>query len=82
MSPQENLLLVIAGTSIFTVGVLSLCAHFGSALSREKILLWVGLFAASRETITASPGPSPLIWTSSWQMSWDAGWLLPLSPRW
>jgi sigma-B regulation protein RsbU (phosphoserine phosphatase) len=46
MSPQENLLLVIAGTSIFTVGVLSLCAHFGSALSREKILLWFGLFAA------------------------------------
>jgi hypothetical protein len=46
MSPQENLLLVMAGTAIFTVGVLSLCAHFASALSREKILLWFGLFAA------------------------------------
>jgi sigma-B regulation protein RsbU (phosphoserine phosphatase) len=46
MSPQEDLLLVIAGTAIFTVGVLSLCAHFTSALSREKILLWFGLFAA------------------------------------
>jgi sigma-B regulation protein RsbU (phosphoserine phosphatase) len=46
MSPQENLLLVMAGTAIFTVGVLSLCVHFASALSREKILLWFGLFAA------------------------------------
>jgi sigma-B regulation protein RsbU (phosphoserine phosphatase) len=46
MSPQEDLLLVMAGTAIFTVGVLSLCAHFTSALSREKILLWFGLFAA------------------------------------
>jgi phosphoserine phosphatase RsbU/P len=46
MSPQENLLLVMAGTAILTVGVLSLCAHFASALSREKLLLWFGLFAA------------------------------------
>jgi sigma-B regulation protein RsbU (phosphoserine phosphatase) len=46
MSPQENLLLVMAGTAIFTIGVLSLCAHLASALSREKILLWFGLFAA------------------------------------
>jgi phosphoserine phosphatase RsbU/P len=46
MSPQENLLLVMAGTAIFTVGALSLCAHFASALSRERILLWFGLFAA------------------------------------
>jgi phosphoserine phosphatase RsbU/P len=46
MSLQENLLLVMAGTAIFTVGVLSLCAHFASALSREKILFWFGLFAA------------------------------------
>lgn len=45
MCSQENLLLVIAGTVIFTVGVLSLCAHFVSALSRERILLWFGLFA-------------------------------------
>jgi sigma-B regulation protein RsbU (phosphoserine phosphatase) len=46
MSHQEDLLLVMAGTAIFTVGVLSLCAHFASALSRERILLWFGLFAA------------------------------------
>jgi sigma-B regulation protein RsbU (phosphoserine phosphatase) len=46
MSPQEDLLLVMAGTAIFTVGLLSLCAHFTSALSRETILLWFGLFAA------------------------------------
>jgi sigma-B regulation protein RsbU (phosphoserine phosphatase) len=46
MSPVESLLLVIAGTAIFTVGVLSLGAHFTSALSREKILLWFGLFTA------------------------------------
>jgi hypothetical protein len=46
MSPQEPLLLVIAGSAIFTVGLLTLCAHFASALSRERILLWFGLFAA------------------------------------
>jgi hypothetical protein len=37
MSPQEPLLLVIAGSAIFTVGLLTLCAHFASALSREQI---------------------------------------------
>src|SRR5260370_4207708 len=36
----------MAGSAIFTVGLLSLCAHFASALSRERILLWFGLFAA------------------------------------
>jgi hypothetical protein len=46
MSPQETLLFVMAGSAIFTVGLLTLCAHFASALSRERILLWFGLFAA------------------------------------
>jgi len=46
MSPQEPLLLVMAGSAILTVGLLTLCAHFASALSRERILLWFGLFAA------------------------------------
>jgi sigma-B regulation protein RsbU (phosphoserine phosphatase) len=46
MSPHEKTLLVMAGSAIFTVGLLSLCAHFASALSRERILLWFGLFAA------------------------------------
>src|SRR5271170_5017448 len=45
MTPQEKLLFVMAGTAIFTVGVLSLCAHFATVLSRERILLWFGLFA-------------------------------------
>jgi hypothetical protein len=46
MSPVENLLLVIESTAIFTLGVLSLCVHFTSALSHERILLWFGLFTA------------------------------------
>jgi phosphoserine phosphatase RsbU/P len=46
MSSNDNLLLVMAGSSIFTVGVLALCAHFSSAVLRERILLWFGLFAA------------------------------------
>jgi sigma-B regulation protein RsbU (phosphoserine phosphatase) len=46
MFPHDDLLLVMAGTAIFTIGILSLCAHFASALSRERILLWFGLFAA------------------------------------
>ena len=46
MSSRDDLLLVMAGSSIFTVGVLSLCAHFSSAVLRERILLWFGLFAA------------------------------------
>jgi phosphoserine phosphatase RsbU/P len=46
MPSYDNLLLVMTGSSIFTVGVLSLCAHFSSAVLRERILLWFGLFAA------------------------------------
>jgi sigma-B regulation protein RsbU (phosphoserine phosphatase) len=46
MLPHDDLLLVMAGTAIFTIGSLSLCAHFASALLRERILLWFGLFAA------------------------------------
>jgi sigma-B regulation protein RsbU (phosphoserine phosphatase) len=46
MSSHDNLLLVMIGSSIFTVGVLALCAHFSSAVLRERILLWFGLFAA------------------------------------
>ena len=46
MLSHDDLLLVMAGTAIFTIGSLSLCAHFASALSRERILLWFGLFAA------------------------------------
>jgi sigma-B regulation protein RsbU (phosphoserine phosphatase) len=45
-SSNDYLLLVMAGSSIFTVGLLSLCAHFSSAVLRERILLWFGLFAA------------------------------------
>ena len=45
--PQEQLVLVMAGSAILTVGLLSLWAHFASALSRERILLWFGLFAGS-----------------------------------
>jgi hypothetical protein len=36
----------MAESAIFTVGLLTLCAHFASALSRERIFLWFGLFAA------------------------------------
>jgi phosphoserine phosphatase RsbU/P len=43
---HDNLLLVMTGSSIFTVGMLSLCAHFSSVVMRERILLWFGLFAA------------------------------------
>jgi sigma-B regulation protein RsbU (phosphoserine phosphatase) len=46
MSSHDNLLLVMTGSAIFTVGILSLCAHFSSAVLRERILLWFGLFAA------------------------------------
>src|ERR1700744_1370899 len=46
MFSYDDLILVIAGSSIFTVGVLSLCAHFSSVVMRERILLWFGLFAA------------------------------------
>jgi hypothetical protein len=46
MSSSDNLLLVMTGSSIFTVGVLALCAHVSSASYGERILLWFGLFAA------------------------------------
>src|ERR1700743_2606273 len=46
MSSYDNLLLVMTGSSIFTGGVFALCAHFSSAVMRERILLWFGLFAA------------------------------------
>jgi hypothetical protein len=46
MFSYDNLLLVMTGSSIFTVGVLALCAHFSSAALRERTLLWFGLFAA------------------------------------
>ncbi len=46
MHCQPNLLVAMAGSAIVTIGVLSLCAHFTSALSRERTLLWFGLFAA------------------------------------
>ena len=46
MFPHNDMLLVIAGTAIFTVGSLSLGAHFATMLARERILLWFGLFAA------------------------------------
>lgn len=46
ISRQEDLLLAIAGSSILTIGLLALWAHFASALSRERILLWFGLFAS------------------------------------
>jgi sigma-B regulation protein RsbU (phosphoserine phosphatase) len=45
MIVQENLLLVIAGTAITTIGGLSLLAHFTTTLSRMRILLWFGMFA-------------------------------------
>lgn len=43
---QEDVVLLMAGTAITTIGVLSLWAHLASTLSRTKILLWFGLFAA------------------------------------
>jgi sigma-B regulation protein RsbU (phosphoserine phosphatase) len=46
MSFERDLLLVIVGTVILTVGVLSICAHFVTKVKRERILLWFGLFAA------------------------------------
>ena len=46
MTNQESIVLLMAGTAITTIGVLSLWAHFASALSRTRTLLWFGLFAA------------------------------------
>jgi hypothetical protein len=47
MHLQENMLLAMAGSAILTIGLLSLCAHFASSLSRERILLSFGLFAST-----------------------------------
>jgi phosphoserine phosphatase RsbU/P len=47
MHLQENMLLAMAGSAILTIGLLSLCAHFASSLSRERILLSFGLFASA-----------------------------------
>lgn len=46
MQLQPLLLEAMAGSVIFTIGILSLCAHFGTRISRERILLWFGLFAS------------------------------------
>src|ERR1700728_1378800 len=46
MHCQADLLLVMTGSAILTIGILALCAHFTSALSRQRILLWFGLFAS------------------------------------
>jgi hypothetical protein len=45
MQFQEHLVEALAGSAIFALGVLSLCANFGTIFSRERILLWFGLFA-------------------------------------
>jgi len=37
----------MVASAILTIGLLSLCVHFASALSRERFLLWFGLFASS-----------------------------------
>jgi phosphoserine phosphatase RsbU/P len=69
MSLQENLLLAIAGSSILTIGLLALWAHFASALSRDRILLWFGLFVApyggallSRTLILSGPDQQSALW--------------------
>src|ERR1700761_1452194 len=46
MSSHHNLLLLETRSSIFTFRILSLCAHFSSAVLRERSLLWFGLCAA------------------------------------
>jgi sigma-B regulation protein RsbU (phosphoserine phosphatase) len=46
MPIQPHLLETIAGSAIFTIGILSLCVHFGTRVSRDRILLWFGLFAS------------------------------------
>lgn len=60
---EAKLLLATAGSAILTIGILSLCAHFTSALSRERILLWFGLFA--------SPYGLALLCRSVAQTEWD-----------
>ena len=63
MHSQESLLLAIAGSAILTIGVLALWAHFTSALSHERILLWFGLFA--------SPYGTSLLCRSASSIAWD-----------
>jgi sigma-B regulation protein RsbU (phosphoserine phosphatase) len=46
MPIQPHLLETIAGSAILTIGILSLCVHFGTRVSRDRILLWFGLFAS------------------------------------
>jgi phosphoserine phosphatase RsbU/P len=46
MSLEKDISLVVVGTVILTVGVLSICAHLASKLNKQRILLWFGLFAA------------------------------------
>jgi sigma-B regulation protein RsbU (phosphoserine phosphatase) len=46
MPIQPILLEAIAGSAIFTIGILSLCMHFGTRISRDRVLLWFGLFAS------------------------------------
>ncbi len=46
MHPQEHLVEALAGSAIVTLGIVSLCLNFGTIFSRERILLWFGLFAA------------------------------------
>jgi sigma-B regulation protein RsbU (phosphoserine phosphatase) len=43
---QPHLVEAIAGSVILTIGILSLCVHFGTRVSRDRILLWFGLFAS------------------------------------
>lgn len=69
MSRQEDLLLAIAGSSILTIGILALWAHFASALSCERILLWFGLFATpygvallSRTIFLSGPDQQAALW--------------------
>ena len=42
---QQHILETIAGSAIFTIGILSLFMHFGTRVPRDRILLWFGLFA-------------------------------------
>jgi sigma-B regulation protein RsbU (phosphoserine phosphatase) len=46
MLTQPHIPETIAGSAIFTIGILSLCVHFGTRVSRDRILLWFGLFAS------------------------------------
>ena len=46
MPIQPQLIETIAGSAILTIGILSLCVHFRTRVSRDRILLWFGLFAS------------------------------------